>query len=174
MYLVVIADGAFHVAAEILAGLVRDEVGKATGCIAPEQGALRAAQDLHPLHVIELEAGAGHLADIDLVEVQRDRALDVGGEVAARHTADRNRVVGLAVGLDGGYTGRHRGNLLGIGETELLHLLAAEGAHRDTDILHALLALLRGHGDFIEYLCLQQAGQQSHGNGAGKELWFER
>src|SRR6185369_927021 len=102
------AIGGAAVPVELLARLHRDVLHETAGRVAPEQRALRSAQQLDAIDVEEQEPGARHLADVDLVDIYGDRALDVGDEVAAGDAADGDRVVRLAVRLQGADAGRER------------------------------------------------------------------
>ena len=143
-HLVVAAERELCVAVGFLRGLDGDEVGQPAGRVATVEGALGASQQFHALHVEEHEAAAGHLADVHLVEIDRHRAFDVGGEIVGGDAAHGDGVVGLAVGLHRMDAWRERGNLLGVGVAELAHLLAGDGADGDADILYVLFAFLGG------------------------------
>ena len=139
------------VAVELVGGPLADEVHEPAGRVAAEQRALRPAQHLDALQVEELEAQATGRRAIDVVDVHRDRVLVGIGEVvqadAAQEEVDdarfgvRRRVV---------EPGRHRHDVGAVGEAELADLLVAERGDRDADVLHALLALLRGDDDLLE------------------------
>ena len=133
-------------------------MGQAAGGVTAVQSALRPAQDLDPLHVEQHEAGAGHLRDIHFIHVEGNGTFLVGDEVTVGCAADCQAIVGFAVGLDGMYSRRQCGDLLGIGITQLTHLLAGKRGNGDADVLDILFTLLRGDDDLFQYLGIDQPG----------------
>ena len=142
-------------------------MGQTTGCVATVERALRAAQNFNPLEIEQLKAGARHLAQVDVVDVNRNRAFLVGDEIILRHTTNANGKVRWAVGLDGADAGREASDFLGTAVTELLDLFAGIGRHCDADVLYALFALLRGDNDFLKHLGVGRHGGQGR-NGCGE------
>ena len=86
---VVFADGGIDVAAQFIGGPVGDEVREAAGGVAAEQGSLRTAQHLDPVDVEQGERESGHLADVDVIDIDGGGAFLVIGEVVLRHAANR-------------------------------------------------------------------------------------
>ena len=97
----------------------------------------------------KLESAGG--GAVDVVDVHRDRVLVGIGEIvqpdAAQEEVDDARF-GIRRRVD--EPGRHRDDVRAVGKTQLADLLVAECGDRDADVLHALLALLRGDDDLLE------------------------
>src|SRR5262249_10103803 len=100
------------------------------------------------------------------IEVYGVRRLDDVVEVVLGNAADGELGV-LAGKVAGDVHTRCEGcDIEALLYTERLQLLAGEGAHRDTDVLDVLLALLRGHNNLLEYvLCVERHCSPKSKNG---------
>ena len=121
------------------------------GGVAPEQGALRAAQHFHPVHIEQMEAQAAHGWAIDVIDIDCHRVLVGVREVVQADAAQEEvDLAGFGVG-DGVVQPRRHGRQVGAArEAELRDLLAGECGHCDAHLLQALLPLLRRDDDFLQ------------------------
>jgi len=124
-------------------------MNKPSGRVAAEKRPLRPAQDFDAVDVEEQEPCARHLRNVGLVDIDRDRAFDVRGEVVVGDAADADRVVGFPVRLQGRDAGRERRHFLRVRVAERLKLLARESGDRNADVLRVFLALLRSDHDLV-------------------------
>src|SRR5207237_8717104 len=100
-------EGHVHVAARLVGRAARDEVCQPTGRVATEQGSLGSAQYFDAVDIEGRKCQTDHLADVDVVDVYRGRALLVIGEVVLHHAANGEADGGRAVRLRQ-YDRRHR------------------------------------------------------------------
>ena len=74
----------------------------------------------------------------------------IAGKVILTHPPDTHKVRGRSVGLNGSNAGRLGAYLLCVVVPQLLQLIARESCHGNTNILHALVALLGGYHHFLK------------------------
>ena len=161
--LVIAAVGEVHEAVDLVGRPLTDEVNHPTRRVPPEQRSLRTAQHFDALQVEELKAQSAGGGTVDVVDVHRDGVLVGVGEVVQPHAAQEevdDARLGIWRRVD--EPRRHRHDVRAVGEAELADLLVAEGSDRDTDVLEALLALLRGDDDLLE------TARGLRGRGAGQ------
>ena len=137
-----------------LRGLVGNKMDQAAGGVAAEQGALRAFQDFHPLHV-EIGAQLGLLGRlVDFIHVHGIGRFGMVGEIVLGGAADGKLVALIAATPGHGDAGRITGYLDAVGNSQGFHLLAADCRDGDTHVLDGLLAFLRGDDDFLQQAAL--------------------
>ena len=142
--------GARGIAVEVRpAGVVADVLDQAAGGIAAEQRALRPAQHFHALHIEQLAGNAVDRAHVGIVDIDRDRAFQIVGEVVLRNAAQ----------VEDGDVGRpgvklKPRNVLrdlgGVGHAQRLQLIARERGDRDRHLGDVLGPLGGGHHDIAE------------------------
>ena len=181
---IVLADFEAHAHAELVGRPARRDVDGAAVSVTAEQSALRSAQHLYALDLVEvrLEEAVGRLPDAVDVDADAGQAADVelaAADAAAVRVRDevRHHDAEVATGLDAAE----------------LEILGAERLDRDGRRLQIRLAALRRHDDLFELRrgrerqgaddCRGQRGQSEvlmsvhrktlekwhwHGNGAGQ------
>ena len=129
-------------------GPLGDEVDGAAGGVAPEQRALRAAQDLHPLHVEELDGVQvgrhGHF-----VEVQRHAGFAGAPDHQIADAADAE--AGAAeVGGGERHVRRVQLQVRRVDDLLVFQGVAVDGRDRDGHVLRALGHALGGDDDLLD------------------------
>ena len=124
-----------------------------TACgIAAEQGALGAAQHLHPIVVKHLESRSRGRGHVDVVYIHSHRRfLVVPRKVILRDAAYVDIERRRTIGLDHGDARHLRKNVLSSIPAQLLDLLTGKSADRNTYVLQALLPLLCGYNNLFQY-----------------------
>ena len=148
---VVIAVAELGDAAELLGRLLRYQSDRAADRVLAVQRALRSAQHLHALYVVEVEERALDARHVHVIEVDSDARIerlqcvrladaanvDVG---AVRRTASLDEIHVRHGSLQ-------TGEVLGLQHAQFV---GREGRHGDWHVLHALLAPARGDDHFLE------------------------
>ena len=138
-------------AAAIGIGAAGDQADRAADRIAALERALRAAQDLDPLEIEQVEIGAGQRGIIDVVDIHADAGL-IG---RVKSTWPTPRIEAADRGAERGalLAQRHVRRLVGdFGEAALAALLEQCGGHRgdrERRVLQPLLAELGGDDDVL-------------------------
>src|SRR5690606_16929414 len=162
LHAVVAADG--HVAgdAELVAGGAGDDRDCAADRIASKQRALRALQHLDALDVEQVLVRPDRAAEIDPIEVDADRRVDVEREVTRSDAADRRAEHGARSGEGRrGVEGDVRSNARkgrDVADRAFLQRLGVERADCDRYVLHVLGALLRGYDNLLDAAGRRGAG----------------
>ena len=128
--------------------LVRDDVDRAAGRVATVECSLRPAQHLDPLEIFGFEPAADGGADVDPIDVERDRRILGQRHVVLADAADEQPDgVGTAVEIVDEQVGNLSDEVANLGDLVVLELLLAERGDRDRHVDQLLLALLRGDDD---------------------------
>ena len=128
-----------------------DQADRAADRVAALERALRAAQDLDPLEIEQVEIGAGQRRIIDVVDIDADAGLVGRAEIELADAADR----GADRGAEGGALlaqGHVRGLVGDLDEAVLAALLEQLGRNRgdrERRILQPLRAELGGDDHFL-------------------------
>src|SRR5690606_33360652 len=122
--------------------------------VAPKERALRPAQDLDALDVKHLPRKAVLVAQINIIDVDRDRAfVDPRSRAVSANPSDTEVGSGIRAALIGDVEVRRLPRDRREGrKIEIFNLLAAHHADRDRNIDRRLLAPLRGHDDLATFL----------------------
>ena len=137
-------------AARIVAfGALRIELHRPADRVAPGERPLRAAQDLDPLEIEQVEDRAGERGVVDVIHIEPDAGLERRVEVVladAADVGDERGAEGRALRLE-----RHRRGLVGhladVGLAARLEHLGVDRGDRERGVLQVLLAELRGDED---------------------------
>ena len=145
------AIGRLDEAAAVGIGPPGDQADRAADRVAALERALRAAQDLDPLEVEQVEVRAGQRRIIDVVDIDADAGLEGRVEVELADAADRRADRGTERGA---LLAQHdvRGLVGDLDEAVLaarLEQLAGNGGDRQRRVLQPLLAELGGDEDFL-------------------------
>ncbi len=149
--LVVRAEVGAHVEPRLLAERLRDVLDRAADGVAPVERALRPAQHLETLDVVDVEHRALRPRDVDVVHVQAHSGLEAPQRVLLPDAADERdeRRVRAARDLQ-----REVGRgLLQPGDVEragVVEALRRERGHGDRHVLQALVAAPGGDGDLLD------------------------
>ena len=179
--LIVAAIGALDLERELLRELLGHIFDRAADRIAAVQRALRPAQHLDALDIIDIQHGRLRTVEVDVVQIDAHALLETGYRILLADAADegRERRVRPARGFQRD-VGHHGGNVGHVERAALVELGAAEGGNRDRHIDQSLLAAAGGHDDragiFVAFSCLRrrsflrmhgrsdrQAGGRQHG-----------
>lgn len=144
-----VAVGRFDRAAEVELRLLGDDRDHAGTGVLAEQGRLRPAQDLDPLHVGQVGDLRRGAAAVDAVDEHADRRLDAGVVRAVAEAADDEVGVGRALQRGHAQAGDEARQVLDVADLRPLDRLGGRHAHRDRHVLQRLLALGRRDDDRI-------------------------
>ena len=125
------------------------KISETASGVSAEQRPLRPAQDLNSIHVKHGESQSGHLADVNIVNIDCSRAFLMIREVVLRNASNRQTERRRAVRL-GQYDCRHRlSDVTGADRTHGIEIIACNSRNRDADILRILCSLLGGYDNFL-------------------------
>ncbi len=148
-----IADAAFETAAELAGRLLRHDTDRAAFGIAPEQRALRTAQDLDALDVEQGGVEALLAAEIDAIDIDADALVACSLVRVERHdAANADRQCRLA-GFEGCNAQRRRSAITEVEQAldvAVFHDLRIDHRNRDRGLLQVGFALGRADDDFAE------------------------
>ncbi len=143
---------------------VGNVVHQSSGGVAPEQGALRALEDLYPIDVEQCKGlGLGD-GDVALIQIDSIRRLDNVVEIVLGHPANRELgILSRQVAADV-HAGAESGNVVTLLYAERGHLLARERGHCDRHVLQVLLSLLGGDDDLFQRALRRDLLCERHGD----------
>ena len=146
-----IPSGDRGAAARLELRLLGEDLQGAGGGVLAEEGALGAAQDLHPFDIHQVAEGLAGAAAVDAVYEGADGRLQPGVVAGGAHAANAQ---GAAVGGAVGGIDRDAGGDL-LQAVEVLdaagvEVLAREGADGNGDVLDGLLPLGGGYHHFLQ------------------------
>ena len=129
------------------------QIQRSANGIPTVQGALRAAQYLDALDVIDIESSTNCDAKIDPIDIDPNGGLDDYRALTGSDSANGHAVVVLTGGLLPYRQVRNVfADISGLGDTEILEISGTEYRQRDRRILQRFLALLSGYHDLFEGL----------------------
>ncbi len=170
------AVGALQIAAAVAGGLLGVQLDRAADGVLAGQGALRTAENLHPVQVQEVEDRSGQRGIVDVVHVETDARLQRRVEVVLADAADRGaqrRTEGRALGLQG-HVGGLVGHLLDAGLPALLQHLGVDRGDGDRRLLHVLRTELGGDDHLADGIGAVVLIGRRRGRGAGDQDAGER
>jgi len=133
------------------AGVLRIEADGAAGCVLAVQRALRAAQHLDAIEVVDLQRLHGADRFVHLIHVHRDRAALILTVVLRRDAAQCERRLRLGAVRRVEQHVRHAGrDVAGLAHAVLGQVGAGERRDRQRYVLQPLDAALRRHDDFVK------------------------
>ena len=143
------AQGGAHAGLELVGRFSGDVVDRSAGGVAAVERALRALEDLHALEIEDGPLRHHRERQVLLVDVDADRgARRLAGLVEADSSQriDRHRIAALRIAK----ARNDLAEVTGVGDAEVLELVAGEGAYRDRHVVDVLGALLRRDDDLFE------------------------
>ncbi len=119
----------------------------ADGVLAVE-GSLRAAQDLDPPDIVDIEQRALGTGDIDVIDIEADAGVHTPERIGLTDASDKRRHGRrlVATGVDR-EVGRVRLELGDVGRGDIFEGVARDHRHRDRDLLQRLFAAARRDHD---------------------------
>ncbi len=128
--------------------LVGDDIDAAAGRVAAIEGALRTAQHLDPVDVIEGSVGPVVAGLVDTVDVEGDGRIQSRGVVVRADAADVD--LGVDEVLAKHDAGHQVADLPDVGDARHRSQADRTGRHRQGDLLDVFSPLLRGDDDFLQ------------------------
>src|SRR5690606_15526394 len=147
------AGGELDLSVGIVVRLAAEPLDRAADRVLARQRALRAAQDLDPVEVDEVERGTERDAVVDVVDVDADARFVRELEVVLADAADVDRGGLRAAALSArreADAGRALGELLDIGLVAGFHQRGVDRGDGERGFLQALPAELGGDDDFVD------------------------
>ena len=142
-------------------GLVGDDANAARLGVGPKQGALRPGQRLDAGDVVNVRVEvAAHCGDGLLVEIDGHVGRRAKHVLAAAGDAANVDAAAARPQGDIAHRGQQLGEVLKVGDAEVLQFAGAEHVDADRHVLHALVPLLGGDDDFLDGQSLLSSGHR--------------
>ena len=151
---VVIADRRLAIDLRRKARFFGDDVDQARRGIAAKQRTLRTAQHFDPVDLAKFVEADARTRPVDAIDKHGNRALQARVVADSADAADASGAIGFRAR---GRNEQRRGQLVqlaDVGCTAVLHLVAANGGHRNWNVLKNLAASLRRDDDLVVVLRL--------------------
>ena len=167
---VIVAISQIDIALELVFGLAGDHLHGAAGGVAAVQGALRAAQDLDAVHVVEEGVVVDLAGDVDAVDIGADRRIGGGQRLVLTDAAQEERGGAAETDVVAADEVRDLGDHIErVVDLLTVDVFGAEGGDRDRHILQRGGRALRRDGDLCQHEIVTRVLRHGGGGGGSAE-----